>query len=630
MKILLVFFFGFYVCSSALAQNARDSLLLLLSKSVENEEKALLHHNIGWEYYPNAPDSMRFFFGKALSSTKKPLTIANSQRGMGVASYLLTDYQNAMDFYLKSLDGFQSLKDNLGVARCYNSIGLCLSSLKNYQAAVAYHWKSMGILQKMLNTYSDADTLLKAKKALGHNYINLIVSYEESPQKDSTLYYTQKSIALFQSMNDSLYLAMSYNRKAQALYRLGRYSEAIESNRFVFNTFKELSPFEETFTYLGIAQNSVELGNIEVGIKYGLKAYELAKKNGANWHLQHCARVLSKAYAQQKKFDKAYSYHVKFKALSDTLFNQASERKISNLMLEQQELRNEKLIQENRANEEQIKVKNQQIFMFIGSFAVLCSIIIIIYLNSRKYRKLNDQLVTVNQQLQESNLSKDKFFSIIGHDLKSPFNSIIGFLHLLKTQLEKLSKDDIMRFADMMLSTTNNTYKLLENLLEWSRLQTGDISFNPTVFEINEVVDENISLFSKTSENKNITLSATKSEIYKVSADRNMVEVILRNLISNAIKFTKNGGAVTIAYTTTNENRLQLSVTDNGIGIPKDIQLKLFDVTEKFSMQGTNQEKGTGLGLSLSKEFAEQHGSSIKVESEENKGSTFSFTLPLA
>lgn len=629
MRVLLALVFQFLGITMLFAQSSKDSLLLVLGTTTDAQERAEAFYLLGWKYYPNSPDSMLHFLDKSIESTDDVQTIANSERALGVATYLLTEYQGAMEHYMEALDGFQAIGDDFGIAKCYNSIGLCLSSMKNYEAALAYHWKSLGILKKILNTYSDPDSLLKARASQGHNYINLIVSYEESPQKDSTLFYTQKSIELFESLSDSFYLAMSYNRQAQALYRLGRYSESIENNRFVFNNFKDLSPYEETFTYLGIAQNSVELGDIETSIDYGIKAYDLAKKNKANWHLQHCARVLSKAYAQQGQFEKAYQYHVEYKSLSDTLFNQNNERRISNLMLKQQELRNDKLIQENKLNEERISRKNQQIYLGIAGLLTLGIFVLLLYKNQRKQKYLNNQLTLVNQELKESNSSKDKFFSIIAHDLKAPFNSILGFLHILKMQLEKLSKEEILSFTDMMLSTTNNTYKLLENLLEWSRLQTGDISYNPSKFLINEAINESVELFVKVAEAKNIALKMEDNKAISVVADRNMVNTVLRNLISNAIKFTKSGGEVTLLCREVND-RVEVLVKDNGIGIPENMLPTLFDASEKFSTQGTEQEKGTGLGLALSKEFMEKHNSTITVRSEERKGSEFSFDLSIS
>jgi len=622
MKVLLIFLLGFYSCSSAFAQNAKDSLFLLLSESVKEEEKATLYSQIGWKHYPNSPDSMQFYFSQAIANSKKPNLIASAERGIGVAFYLLTDYEKAAAQSLKALEIFQAEGNLYGVGKCYNSLGLNFSSRKNYQTAVEYHWKSMGIALKLIETLQDEDSLLLAKEMLGHNYINLIVSYEISPQKDSTLYYIEKSIDWFTALQDSFYLAMSYSRKANALYTLQQYDEAIEINRFVNTTFRNLSQFEKVFTWLGIAQNSLELGNIKQSIEYALMGYTLAKKIEANWHLQHLTRVLAKGYALQGNYAEAYQYHTEYKSVSDTLFSQESEKRINYLLLKQKDLENAQLVQENRLKEEELTVKNQQILLVLGGLGLIILLLVVQYRNSQKLKALNNQL-------NETNATKDKFFSIIAHDLRSPFNAMNDFLQMFQQGVTEWSEQELRDFSGLMLSSVSNVSKLLENLLEWASLQTNRLNFNPQDFSINELIEENNTVLNQIAEKKQIQLKQLSKGETIVHADRNMVSTVLRNLINNALKFTEKGGEVTIEHEPVMDGKLKVTVSDTGRGIAASVLSKLFNVSEKHSTKGAAQEEGTGLGLVLCKEFIEKHGGALTVESTEGKGSAFSFTLPI-
>ncbi|MBI9066907.1 MAG: PAS domain S-box protein [Salinivirgaceae bacterium] len=230
-------------------------------------------------------------------------------------------------------------------------------------------------------------------------------------------------------------------------------------------------------------------------------------------------------------------------------------------------------------------------------------------------------------KLIELNATKDKFFSILAHDLRSPFINILGFSDLLVKNTQKYDKDDILDCAMRINSVGKNTYKLLENLLDWSKTQSSTFETAPEDFLLEKLIIEIISLNENNAKAKEILMDYTISETLRVYADRNMIATILRNLISNAIKFTRNGGVVSV-FAMQEENNIQVLVSDTGVGMSKTMLDKLFKITEKVSTPGTANEKGTGLGLILCKEFVEKHGGKIWVESELEKGSTFKFTIP--
>jgi signal transduction histidine kinase len=240
---------------------------------------------------------------------------------------------------------------------------------------------------------------------------------------------------------------------------------------------------------------------------------------------------------------------------------------------------------------------------------------------------LNAQLEESEEKLKELNDSKDKFFSIIGHDLKNPFQAILNLSEILKNEFADLNDEEKLQFIEMIGEASESAHRLLENLLAWSRSQTGRIDFTLEPIQLKKVVANVVHLLLPQAENKHITLIGEISPTIMVNADRNMLDTILRNLTSNAIKFTNQDGTVKI-LAVEEEDFIQLSVADNGIGLTEIDKNKLFKVGVKNSEIGRSKEKGTGLGLILCKEFVEKHGGKIWVESEINKGTEFKFTIP--
>jgi PAS domain S-box-containing protein len=249
-------------------------------------------------------------------------------------------------------------------------------------------------------------------------------------------------------------------------------------------------------------------------------------------------------------------------------------------------------------------------------------------------RKLaNEALKKSEARLFELNATKDKFFSIISHDLRSPFTSILGLSYILIEQIQNKDYEGLEKYATIMQDASKRAMDLLMNLLEWSRSQSGRIDFYPEYFKINTLLDEVVELFYSFSIQKSITTTKKMPINFLVHADKAMIGSVLRNLVSNAIKFTNRGGKIVIS-TEQHNKELVVSIADNGIGISEDLLPKLFRIEESMSAPGTNNEHGTGLGLILCKDFIEKHGGRIWVESKsdgtsDEKGSTFKFTLPM-
>lgn len=262
------------------------------------------------------------------------------------------------------------------------------------------------------------------------------------------------------------------------------------------------------------------------------------------------------------------------------------------------------------------------------------------YFQELKIKKQYDELLVLNASLEEkvkkrteelsiAVASKNKFFSIIAHDLKSPFNALLGLSEIMIENWEQMTDDDKIEFLKDINSTSKNTFNLLQNLLEWSRAQTGKIQVEATKFSPFLLIQETIKVLLQHAENKKISIKNRMPENIFCFADRNMISTVFRNLISNSIKFTPEGGSIEISVTP-KESAYEFCISDSGIGMDKNTLQNLFSITEKVQKPGTANEQGTGLGLILCKEFVEKNDGKIFIESEPNLGSKFYFTVPKA
>ncbi len=247
---------------------------------------------------------------------------------------------------------------------------------------------------------------------------------------------------------------------------------------------------------------------------------------------------------------------------------------------------------------------------------------------SEELNKQAEYLKKANVQLEQLNATKNKFFSIIAHDLKNPFQAIFGFSELLIRNYDDFDEPQKMELMGMIKTSSESAFNLLENLLQWARTQTDRIKYSPVSIDMKEIIEQNIELSRAAADNKNIEISCDVKGKAEAFADKNMINLVVRNLVSNAIKFTDQDGQIILKCIDTGDNDVAISISDTGIGISKENVKKLFRIDEYFSTSGTSGEAGTGLGLIICKEFVEKNKGEIKIESELEKGTTFTFTLP--
>jgi signal transduction histidine kinase len=238
----------------------------------------------------------------------------------------------------------------------------------------------------------------------------------------------------------------------------------------------------------------------------------------------------------------------------------------------------------------------------------------------------NEELEKHRKQLRELNASKDKFFSIIAHDLRNPIAGFLNLTDVLSSNFEIFSEKESKEFIDVMNQASKQLYNLLENLLQWSRSQTGNIPYEPKHTSVKKMVDDTLDALLVNIENKQLKINVKVDDV-EAYIDENMITTVIRNLLSNAIKFSSNGETIGIR-SNQNESSISISITDNGVGMKKTDQEKLFKIDEHLTTPGTSDEKGSGLGLILCKEFIEKNKGIIHIESELNKGSSFTFTMP--
>jgi len=240
--------------------------------------------------------------------------------------------------------------------------------------------------------------------------------------------------------------------------------------------------------------------------------------------------------------------------------------------------------------------------------------------------KMEKVVLQQNAQLQKLNADKDRFISILAHDLKDPFTSILGMADLLTKNIHKYSINKIEELVNYQKKSAQNTYNLLMDILIWARAQSGNLPFSPEFFDLKELIDETISTLKPSADTKNISINVLADTDLVVFADSHMLKTILRNLISNAIKFTNRGGKIDV-FVKNSPDDVSISVSDDGVGISPEIKAQLFDITQKVSTKGTENESGTGLGLMLCKEFIDKHGGTMKIDSDPGNGTAITFSI---
>jgi len=267
----------------------------------------------------------------------------------------------------------------------------------------------------------------------------------------------------------------------------------------------------------------------------------------------------------------------------------------------------------------------QQKVYLLGEFSVRFNSLIDVL---REKRAVDNKVKTQFEHLQKLNAEKDKFYSIIAHDMRGPFFGFLGLTELITEDTEGMSMESVQKIANTMRESAINLFRLLEDLLEWTRIEQGLIPYSPEYINLLSLIEESLAPLTAIADVKSISVVREINREITVLIDKNMFSTIIRNLVSNAVKFTPNGGQIIISAKNEVNNFFRISVTDNGIGMDRILVENLFKLGANTRRKGTNGEQSTGFGLILCKEFVEKHNGQLWLESEEGKGSTFHFTVP--
>lgn len=499
----------------------------------------------------------------------------------------------AIDLFKKSLVMSERLSNLNGIAVLNTKIGLLYTEIKSYENSLLFFNKSLEIARKM-----------NRKPDVVSSLLNVANSYFELERYDESIPMLTEAEALAKDMADTKYLRNCYSLMTKVYDKVGDRERSTQ----YFNLFAAITK---------------KIQQIEVAKKES-EAQQLVDKANSKVHEY---KVVNEATEQELK-EKSQELQAKqvdlFKA------NQVSK---------EQQMQIDLLSKEKELQQAEIRQQRMIRKVYLG---ILLTVLMITGLTLFGYHKIKKANVLLNlknieisrqkdeiekqaEALQDLNALKDRLFSIISHDLRSPLFSLISMLNMAKDGHFSVEEQQQM-LSELSKNVEYNT-ELLENLLKWASSQMKGSSINPTRFDIQEVANQKVKLYEKAATQKGIVLHNSIASKTEVFADKDMIELVLRNLITNAIKFSNKGNNVIISSSVFN-GCVRVCVADNGLGIPQESMDKIFG-KHVFTTRGTLNEKGTGLGLILCRDFVQINGGTISVESELNKGSRFYFTLPI-
>jgi len=562
----------------------------LLQNEHKQEELANLYNSIGIVY------GKIYNYDKALYYLHKSITIlikegdnkkiSASLNNLGVIYRGLKDYYKSQTIFQQSLFFARKSGDQIAIASSLNNISLNYIQKMNYKEALRYQLDAIKIFEKFKN-----------KKRLCSSYISLGAIYKRLNNKKG-LEYFYKSSKLAAEVNDQYLLSL-------ALQNIG-------------STYLSMNQYQLAYEYLSKSE----------AVANEIKDFGCIKSVN---------EVLAEYYKKKGDFENALKHHEIFKNFNDSIYNKESNERFLDLQIkyeveekdnENKILKQESIIQQ-LAIQKQIYLRNAFIAVSVMIAMLVLFILFRFYIKKKANKILsekNRQISTQKNHLEDAYATKDKLFAIITHDLKNPFGTIISLAGYLEESFIEIDENQKRHAIKTIKKSADAAYDLLENLTKWLLSQNKDFPVNKSGFDINIAIQTILTFYRIESENKNIEIEFDFSSANYVYADEQMIKTIIRNLISNAIKFTPKNGKITVGIINLTDE-IQIVIKDNGIGIKEKDKEKIFKVGSNFTTTGTLKEKGSGLGLILAKEFADRNKSKIWFESEVGKGSAFYFSV---
>ena len=588
------------------------------------------------------------------------------------------DYTSALKYETITLQLALVMNDSSNIGQSHNNIGNYYYEIGEYDEAYFYLTQAYRILQASSKNSSDSIIMNVALHNVGR-------VFKELGQYEVALRHLKLSQKISEKLNDFEGKPYSLDEIGDVNLRMKEYdsalaylSAALRVTREIIRVYplstvkdlesKTLSKIAQAYRYKGdyskafayydstyriheLTGNKFGIAEVELGrgtvfleqqkyteaTNYITKALSLAQEINARVLEIACYKELATLWEKKGDFRKSLEFFKQFKALDDSLFSNEMQQKLLRDQIRfETETKDSQIAALTRMEENQKSEIRKQEFIrniLVVVVALTAILLFTVYRSGQRRKQINtlllqhqEEMEKRSSELEQLNQVKDKFFSIISHDLRSPINALAGLMDLLDKGA--IEPHELPVAIKELRTRFNHTRSLMNNLLDWTVLQMDKMSLQAGSVELKNIVNENIELLGSI-QNKKIKMVNTVPGNAIGYADSNTINLVIRNLLTNAIKFTNDGGEITIAAEAKG-NEWVVSVRDNGIGMSDEIQKKLFDKINPYSTRGTANEKGTGLGLILCKEFVEKNGGRIWVESKENSGSTFWFTLPKA
>lgn len=558
-----------------------------------------------------------------LLSHKKGLGVA--LENLGWILYRKGDYTKSFDFSTQALKVSEDLNDKSAIAKSLINMAAILFEQKQYEKAIENFKKAFRVSQSI----GDKKTMARSMNNIGYSLL-------QTANYDSSLYYVSYALKIGESINDTYVVGFS-NRTLSDIYLLKKdYASALKHlKRSLKISQDEANSFLRISSLHRVGKVYREMGEYDRALAYLQESIELSHQFGYKEELERTYKLISDIYRAKKDTTHAYEYQSKYIELHDSLYAQRQSEQIALMQAkfdaEMKEKQIQLLTKEAQLSDEAIGSQRMWLYIYVGCLLLLIIVaIILLYANrhntiaKKQLEDKNKEINTQALQLRNLNVTKDKLFSIISHDLRSPLASLKALMELVGTP--SLTQDEFIHYTTILKQNLDFVQADLDNLLMWSQTQMRGLQANPAPVNLKVLVEEKIALFGEAAKKKSIAIINDIDEEVIAFADKNHVGLVLRNLISNAIKFNPVGGSIHLKSRIV-ETYCQISVSDSGVGISSDDISKLFNAETHFTTQGTNKEKGIGIGLLLTKEFVEKNNGTIAVKSELGKGTTFTFTL---
>jgi len=580
--------------------------------------------NIGGFYSDNGHNQ------KAIAYFKEALKLADSLgeqntriaifNDLGSEFSYLGNYEKALENFLIGLDNANETGDKLLQSILNENIASLYASQKEYDQALEFYGKVKKINEDIGDEIIIAETLS-----------NLAEVHSDIKKYDLAMFNINKSISVFEKESIYDWLAFAYTVKGEVYLKQQKYKWALYWYEQSNLLHKNLEDDRSRINLLnGMATAYLGLGEDGKSNQYALEAFELSADIKSIEGKRDCAETLYRISKNRSDFREALRYHEIFQQLTDSLYRDENKRSLTLLKTKLKYDKDQQLLIAN--NEKELAKQRNFVNASIIILVVLLATTIPLYFNQKKLKRLYKELQvnTKNLRAREMELNainktKDKLFSIIGHDLRGPIGALQGLLKLMASG--EIAKDDFSKFLPKLRGDVDHILFTLNNLLSWGYSQMNGTVTKPKMVNLNDLVESSMKLLTEMANSKSIKIIDEMPQNCLILADENQIDVVVRNLISNAIKFTPKNGLITL-HGEEMETHWKIKIRDTGIGMDEKTLKKLFKENSNITTYGTNNEKGTGLGLSLCKEMVEKNKGEIWVESAPQKGSTFYFTAP--